>query len=761
MSVSLDIKVNDLIVRDERLYRYALELPNDRMLFLPIEEGNGNEFTCSESRFEKLFQIRKIKPYAVVRDAEGNIVREQDLFDIAPKAEDSPKVMRARSLFYYLSAWYRQPTSLYHQALEDFVDAHAQKAKEQGHEWEPSSGTMHRAIIKYPDISQLTSRFLISRSGQVKREYWHPRVAGLLEQLIDWYWEKDTRGRNYIEAYAEFDLWFIALLEELKHDPSVADIKKPSDETLRAYINSAECFETYAKKYSVQEADAKFKGNVHPIEAKKLLDVVLIDSTVLDTWCVLDDETLLPLGRPTLTVAIDLATRMILAAVVTYEPPSLYTAMACLKRVNMPKHDINVRWPSVKRHSDGWGKPHMVVVDNELSQIGKSFQAAAEDAKIKVRWAPVKRPQYKAVVERFFLTLKLMLLDKLPGGLPYKPPIMTQLGIDPSKTATITLSKLTELINQTINDVYHYKKHSTTGMPPARAWEISKRKNKRPYISDIDFLDKAFGALGTAVLTTSGVRFDTMQFHDPTITTDLLNDLAREEPKRKRRKSRLSSAAVHVMFKYNPADISKIHVWNSKTKKYVSLPNMSGDASLGLSKWHWRILRIWAEQENIAFSTPAEQLDARRRLRENVEATIPHEAYKTIKMQRRVLHEPSEIIDGDVVLMTEAAPTVNGMSPDDIEIEVALHAPSGNRIPSKGPVRGGKRGKGGRRKRRQVEMPPAGSAPNATREALIAAFAEECRPAIPPTPKPRPSDFDASFDAIFRKHNANLAPIDD
>jgi hypothetical protein len=43
--------------------------------------------------------------------------------------------------------------------------------------------------------------------------------------------------------------------------------------------------------------------NRHPIE---------IDSTILDAWCCLDDESMLPLGRPTLTIAIDVYTHMIL-----------------------------------------------------------------------------------------------------------------------------------------------------------------------------------------------------------------------------------------------------------------------------------------------------------------------------------------------------------------------------------------------------------------------------------------------------------------
>ncbi|HEX9468257.1 MAG TPA: hypothetical protein VF957_01815, partial [Bradyrhizobium sp.] len=509
---------------------------------------------------------------------------------------------------------------------------------------------------------------------------------------------------------------------------------------VRAYCMSAESYETVKKKFGKAQADAQFAGNVNPVQATRLLEVVMIDSTVADAWCVLDDESLLPLGRPTITIAIDLFTRMILAVIVTFEPPSLFTTMAALKRVNVHKRDINARWPKILRHNDGWGKPTMVVVDNELSQVGKSYQAACEDAKINVRWAPVKRPQFKAVVERAFLTIKQMLLDRLPGGLPYKPELMRQLGIDPKDISTITLDKLTELINQAVNDVYHYTEHDTIGIPPALAWEKSKAKHKRPYIGDAEFLERAFGALRDGTLTTSGITFERMTFHDPLITQTLLDDLAGTAPRRARRKSPLSSLNPRVRFKFNPANIDVIHVWNSKRKKYISLPNLSAKATAGLSLWHWKILRLWAKQESIAFSSPEEQYAARVRLRENIEESIPAEAFKTIKKQRRILHEPSKLVEGTTVVMTEAPATVSGMAKDDFEIKVAAHSPAGNRIPPKGPARGRRKRKGPDRRTRQRMRDAVASNKVTTKELVkpklagtVAAFAERMKASINPS----------------------------
>ncbi|MDR6658972.1 putative transposase [Tardiphaga robiniae] len=757
MTIDLDIKHNEIFVRKNALYRYAMEMPQQRMLFMPVDPDHGAEFICTATKFGEFLRDGEIRAHTVIRDHNGEIIADGDK-DLDPAKENSKKVNDARSLFFLLKKWHLNPTSLHHARLDDFVKEHAAEARKLGHTWLPSSGAMHRHINKYPDIEQLTARFLISNSGKITRQRWHPEIAAILEKIVDWHWEEGTSGRHLSDSVAEFDGWFLEVSARVAKDSAVMEpLRKPSDETVRAYINSAECYETVCRKYGKPRADAQFAGNYHPIPASKLLEVVLIDSTILDTWCVLDDETMLPLGRPTLTIAIDLHTRMILAVIITYEPPSLYTAMACLKRVNMPKDDINERWPNILRRSDGWGKPGTAVVDNELAQTGKSYQSACEDAKINVKWAPVGRPQYKAVVERVFLTIKKMLLDKLPGGVPYKPEVMRQLGIDPKEVATIPLSKLTELVNMAINDLYHYNPHSTIGMPPALAWEKSKQKNKRPFIGDIDFLDKAFGALETGMLTTSGIKFDNMVFHDPDITGALMDDLGAMAPRRKRRKSLLSSLNPKVMFKYNPANVEAINVWNDRRKEYTRLPNIAKEAAAGLSIWHWRILRIWAEQESIAFSTPAEQLAARRRLRESVEEQIPAAAYKAIKQKRRILHEPSQLIEGKTTLKTKAPPTVGGMAQDDVEIDVAAFAPDGNRVPPPGPTRGRKsKGKDdGRTKARIAEARQAkpearGPAKDAVRAAFAADLASQKLPPSPSTAPEMPASPDSLAD-FFRK----------
>jgi hypothetical protein len=91
MTVSLAIKHNEIIIRRGTPYRYAFELPLNRLTFMPLLPDDGAEFSCSEDEFMKLLGKREIRMHGVLRDAEGNIVAESDGSDLDPTKEDSKK----------------------------------------------------------------------------------------------------------------------------------------------------------------------------------------------------------------------------------------------------------------------------------------------------------------------------------------------------------------------------------------------------------------------------------------------------------------------------------------------------------------------------------------------------------------------------------------------------------------------------------------------------------------------------------------------
>jgi putative transposase len=291
------------------------------------------------------------------------------------------------------------------------------------------------------------------------------------------------------------------------------------------------------------------------------------------------------------------------------------------------------------------------------------------------------------------LTLKKILFAKLPGGVPFDPALMRKLGLDPRKTAAITLSKLEEFIYEAIYELYHQERHSGIGRPPLLVWRKGLANGAREIVDDIGFLSAAFGVVDDATLSRQGIRFRKMTFHDPEITTQLLTDLAGTTPVRKRRK-RTSSATARVKIKYNPADIRGIYVWNPRQKPkrgYVFLPNWDEDyaSTPGLGFWHNDRIQEFAEAESLEFRSDEDKCLARDRLRARIEAEAPGLKFAAIRAKRRLLEPPKPVLKGDTVLYVEGIPSASGLKGNDVVVSIAAHERGDEGRPEKGPRRGG------------------------------------------------------------------------
>jgi putative transposase len=166
-------------------------------------------------------------------------------------------------------------------------------------------------------------------------------------------------------------------------------------EVLRRRIKKAMCFITWARKYSPDEAHKKFKGIKDGLRADWPLELTIMDDTIADGWTVLDTKKYLPLGRPTITVNIDVATRMILGHLVSFEHPSLYSALTTLKRANKNKNYIKTLYPEISGSSDACGRCEELLLDNAWQYKAPSLQHSLANLGISVVWAPVRTGNIK------------------------------------------------------------------------------------------------------------------------------------------------------------------------------------------------------------------------------------------------------------------------------------------------------------------------------------------------------------------------------
>ncbi|MBB1090457.1 transposase family protein [Rhodopseudomonas palustris] len=607
--------------------RFANALADDVLLLHKVPTGETKfvqraEFVklLGEEKIRQIKLYKRRKPFIALdgSKAEREVLQEcNDNEVFGPDEETGPEALRARTFQFYVKAYDKDPSvRLSKRSLGVFIHQLRPQAEERGLTHNVKPARLYAAIKNCGAPGDRPLRLFRSRRGKGTRKRLDEFVLGALDRACALYWR--NRTWDYNDAYAAFR-------GEMRRENERRDaageprVKYPKRmETLRRRITAGICHQNWKLKYGAREADHKFKGVRAGLSAERPLELVIMDHTVCKTFTVLDTSTYIPFkGRATLTVAIDVATRMPLGHLISFEPPSLYSVMTTLKRVNKNKDYIKKVFADIVGKWDGWGHPETLLVDNGLEFTSPSIKDALEDIGTEVVWAPVRTPEYKAIGERFFRTLDTMLFDKLPGSAVYDPKTMSALGLDPSKEAVISLGDLDRLIHQVIITYTNEEHSGIDNAVPAVVWEQKIRRYGRRFIPDLRQLNSMLGQVHTGQITRNGVRFRNMRFRDQKAVSYLLDSIVKDEPKRSQSGKRLSSARANIKFKYNPGDASSIEVWNhgGTPKHYVTLPNADARFASGISFWQAERIRDYAIEKKLPFDTDEQKWEAREALR--------------------------------------------------------------------------------------------------------------------------------------------------
>jgi putative transposase len=207
-------------------------------------------------------------------------------------------------------------------------------------------------------------------------------------------------------------------------------------------------------------------GGMPPV-VDGLLERVQIDHTVVDVM-VVDERDRQPIGRPYLTVAIDVYSRCLLGMVLTLEAPSAVSVGLCLVHVCCDKHvrldtlglADQVSWPM-------GGKPRQLYLDNAAEFKSEALRRGCEQHGIELDYRPPGRPHYGGIVERVIGTAMAM-VHELPGTTFSNP--AERGAYNPQATAVLTLVELERWLTLAVAR-YHGTVHAGLGQTPAGRWE--------------------------------------------------------------------------------------------------------------------------------------------------------------------------------------------------------------------------------------------------------------------------------------------------
>jgi putative transposase len=196
-----------------------------------------------------------------------------------------------------------------------------------------------------------------------------PEVKAVSDQVIQELYMTAERKR-----VPEVHLEIVRRLSDAnKYRPETDRLPIPSRSTIYREIQRRSPYETMVARYGERRADMEFRVSVAGPETSRTLQRVTMDHTPADI-IVVDDNSMLPLGRPTITSALDEYSRCPMGFYSGFEPPSCLSVMRCLKHAILPKTYVQREFPGIKNRWECYGVPELVVVDNPAEFHSSHFE---------------------------------------------------------------------------------------------------------------------------------------------------------------------------------------------------------------------------------------------------------------------------------------------------------------------------------------------------------------------------------------------------
>ncbi|MER9606478.1 transposase family protein [Mesorhizobium sp. M0243] len=262
-------------------------------------------------------------------------------------------------------------------------------------------------------------------------------------------------------------------------------------------------------------ARQRFEPVVQEYGADHALHIVQIDHTLVDLFIV-DAVHRRPLQRPWLTLAIDIASRMVAGFYLTLESPSSASVALAIQHMVMSKaawleaREVNGDWPV-------FGLPDVIHVDNGKEFHGKALARGTAEHGIALEFRPVARPHYGGHIERLIGTM-MGAVHLLPGTT--SSDIAARGSYDPQKHAAMTLDELERWLALEIVGRYHAEIHASLQLPPITMWKdvVAARSEPLRLPHDVDRFFRDFLPFEERSIRRDGVHLFGLRYWDDVLS---------------------------------------------------------------------------------------------------------------------------------------------------------------------------------------------------------------------------------------------------
>lgn len=427
--------------------------------------------------------------------------------------------------------------------------------------------TLYRWLKRYLPFRDLSTLIPQKRGWTKGRTRLAASAEAVIEEVIEDYYLTPQRPSEQ------------HTIDEIKRRCLERHIQPPNKSTIRTRIQRIPEEERLRRRGQRRKARDKFRPVPgHFPGADFPLAVVQIDHTLVDLILV-DDEYRKPVGRPWISLAMDVYSRMVVGYYLSFDDPSEASVGFCVSHAVLPKEgtmsllQVRAEWPV-------WGIPKTIHVDNGPDFRSEGFRRSCTKHGIHVEYRPVRQPEYGGHIERLLGTLSKK-IHGLPGTTFSS--IKERDDYDSDKHAIFTKSEFEKWLVTLICKYYHHRRHAEIEALPIDKWETGVLGNDttpgiglppRPtaHASIVyDFLPSFERTVQRIGVTIEGMTY---------YSEALRPWIGAPDPQDPKRKLRLT-------FRRDPRDITTLRFYDPELNEYLAIP--TADMSLSsMSIWEFR-----------------------------------------------------------------------------------------------------------------------------------------------------------------------------
>ena len=395
-------------------------------------------------------------------------------------------------------------------------------------------------------------------------------------------------------------------------DKVLAECKKmniiaPHSNTIRNRIEAITEYEKLKKQGSKSIARTRYEPTPNKFEADYPLQLIEIDHTPCDIILV-DDEHRLPIGRPWITVAIDIYSRMIVGYYLSMNAPSVTSVGMCVSNTILPKDtllakfDVNANW-------NVWGFPETIHVDNGADFRADAVKKAGLAHGINIEFRPVGRANFGGHIERAIGTL-MSEIHNLPGTTFSN--IKQRGEYNSDANASMTFFEFEKWLVTFITKIYHKRVHNSLFLTPEQQWEegLFGDENsigfiQKPSSNSTIILD--FLPIYERTIQKNGVNIEGLNYYDHVLRTKINQT---ENGKKKQ-----------FIFKRDPRDISYVWFYEESTKEYFKIP-VANQNMPSMTAWEFDSIKTNLKNKGLKRVNQDAILEAREELHNQIQLSV-------------------------------------------------------------------------------------------------------------------------------------------